>query len=485
MGNMLQTLHQKANILWELLLPRKYLDGNNITCDPERLNTIVTSLNVNSSSKESEITTPESYIARYPTLRYYAQEQVRFGRKFAAGVRADIYEAELVSTSTTRPLPVVVKKFKGLPGVIQGLFPVEFDIYKNMYVCRPAGFFFDYEGSLCMITERYSGDLRDLIDSQMELQGNVGPPFIEPVAVSIIIQLALGLRSLHDSKIYHRDLKCKNILVQRNRKEMLIPSGALGMDFAVAISGFETSDDVEGTGFWRAPEVLLQLQKHEGNRISGIQWDKADVYSFGMTCYEILTGRSPFYDKNLNDYDAVLSGGRPELPANVPLGLREIIQDCWDENPNVRPTFGEIKTLLKNKYKEIWDVGFSKVESVMKWESSIGTPDAMLLELETLIDKIEWNAVSKFVDTVKEFVSEFGWSSFVIHPSLPFGKFVEREMFYTLMSSQYAEECDIYHEFVQADDADFETKSRVFLLMEKVFFSVTERAWKSKYFDED
>lgn len=103
------------------------------------------------------------------------------------------------------------------------------------------------------------------------------------------MQLALGLRNLHGSGIYHRDLKCNNILVKRSPEEMMnFQSG--DMNFAIAISDFETSQDVQGTGFWRAPEVLQCLERQA--RVSGIDWQAADIYSFGMTCYEILTGRS-------------------------------------------------------------------------------------------------------------------------------------------------------------------------------------------------
>jgi hypothetical protein len=68
------------------------------------------------------------------------------------------------------------------------------------------GFFFDNDGLLYTIMDQYLGDFSNCIDSRMKLQDNCIPPFTELVAVLIIIQLALALRSLYESKIYHKDL---------------------------------------------------------------------------------------------------------------------------------------------------------------------------------------------------------------------------------------------------------------------------------------
>ncbi|KAG0600437.1 hypothetical protein M758_11G034200 [Ceratodon purpureus] len=487
----LHILRRMTNFLWKLVMVLEpNTNGSNDMCGVNHWTEFSASTEDSSSTTSSRVT-PEIL----PRLRLYARSQLTVGRKIAEGGQAVIHEAHMASTSNIRPVSVVVKKFKEYRGVIQGLFPPQFDTYTNMYVCKPTGFFFDDDGSLCMIMDRYSGDLRDLIDSRMKLRDHSGPPFTESVAVSIIIQLALALKSLHGSKIYHRDLKCKNILVQKNPKEILVPSGALDMQFAIAISDFETSKGVVGTGFWRGPEILQRLKDDEWHKGFGIQWDKADVYAFGMTCYEILAGNSPFQgDKFGLTQDIVLSGGRPELPVHVPQGLKEIIQKCWCHDPSDRPTFDEIIPLLKqiDQYRELWAVGFSEVESLMCWESCLETPDAVLLELErlvvmdTTVHKLEGHrrTASKFVVTAKDFVSRYGWDSFVTNPSKPFAEFVERERLYTLMTSQYSEDCDIYNEFVHHKDESFDRKTRIVWLMEKVYFTATDEAWQSKYSEQ-
>jgi hypothetical protein len=75
---------------------------------------------------------------------------------------------------------------------------------------------------------------------------------------------------------------------------------------------------------------------------------KADVYSFGMTCCEIVTRNSPFNElQRLQIHDKVMAGERPELPDNIDTQLAELIRMCWDTNSEKRPTFAQICTHMQ------------------------------------------------------------------------------------------------------------------------------------------
>jgi serine/threonine protein kinase len=73
---------------------------------------------------------------------------------------------------------------------------------------------------------------------------------------------------------------------------------------------------------------------------------KADVYSFGMVCYEILTGHHPFQGHPRSNYDLVLSGQRPELPPFVNEGMSSLLRMCWLPDPLQRPEWDQIKSRL-------------------------------------------------------------------------------------------------------------------------------------------
>ncbi|CAK9261687.1 unnamed protein product [Sphagnum jensenii] len=117
------------------------------------------------------------------------------------------------------------------------------------------------------------------------------------------------------------------------------------MYFDVKIGDFETSDGVVGTRFWRAPEVL-QAVKTGGKPILT---PAADVYSYGMLCYELLTGRIPFEECAWTAYDVILSGKRPELPAYVTATMKQLLHDCWLAKPRNRPGWTSIINALKEE----------------------------------------------------------------------------------------------------------------------------------------
>src|SRR6202022_3097375 len=80
----------------------------------------------------------------------------------------------------------------------------------------------------------------------------------------------------------------------------------------------------------------------------------ADVWSFGMTCSEILSLKEPFLCTTSREIilQTIKDGGRPELPINCE-ELTTLIKECWIEDPSQRPTFSNIcKRLatLKKKF---------------------------------------------------------------------------------------------------------------------------------------
>ncbi len=116
---------------------------------------------------------------------------------------------------------------------------------------------------------------------------------------------------------------------------------------SIKVGDYESSEGVVGTVFWRAPEVLQQLRR---DVTPMILTEKADVYSYAMLCYEILTGCIPFEDHRQSDSDLVLSGTRPELPAILSEDLRRLLESCWQTDPEQRPIFVKITDVLEQEF---------------------------------------------------------------------------------------------------------------------------------------
>ena len=100
--------------------------------------------------------------------------------------------------------------------------------------------------------------------------------------LKILYEVALGLEHAHSRKIVHRDIKPDNILITED--------GAIKItDFGLARTltvdkGFTNTGEAVGTPYYMAPEQI------QGEAVDG----RADIYSFAILSYELVTGRRPF-----------------------------------------------------------------------------------------------------------------------------------------------------------------------------------------------
>eukprot|EP00002_Diphylleia_rotans_P035097 TRINITY_DN7613_c0_g1_i2.p1 TRINITY_DN7613_c0_g1~~TRINITY_DN7613_c0_g1_i2.p1 ORF type:complete len:221 (+),score=32.16 TRINITY_DN7613_c0_g1_i2:181-843(+) len=153
----------------------------------------------------------------------------------------------------------------------------------------------------------------------------------------ILYQIADALDYLHNRspQVFHRDLKSANILMFS-----LEPIVAKVSDFGFARTKADNQTMTKcGTHAWIAPEVL------KGSRYDG----KADVYSFGVLVWEVMTREQPWASvDSLRVCMDVMAGKRPFIPASCDSRIKTIISNCWDQNPENRPTFHQVMEALKS-----------------------------------------------------------------------------------------------------------------------------------------
>jgi serine/threonine protein kinase len=213
------------------------------------------------------------------------------------------------------------------------------------------------------VMERMDKSLSDMLTEQSsdsQLSQLIG-------RVSVMLQIAEGMKHLHSKGLVHRDLKTDNILIKCDGpgSESLMPDPVVKPLWIAKISDFGTTkvkmDSTAyanqttniGTTMFMAPEMYEV--EHADQEPERFHPKKTDVYSFGLICFAVLTGEpTPFPIDELGNpsvktfKDRVREGKRPQLPHYCPSLLSNLIQQCWDANPDKRPNFQEICTKLRH-----------------------------------------------------------------------------------------------------------------------------------------
>jgi len=144
---------------------------------------------------------------------------------------------------------------------------------------------------------------------------------------------------LHCSNILHLDLKTQNLLVDENYVVKIA-------DFGLSrIKQQSKAKGKAGSPLYMAPEMLLDQGYDE----------KADVYSFGIVLWELLTEEEPYKGK-FNSFEEMVeavtkNGVRPDIPEGTNAKLKQLIQSCWNPSAANRPSFAQI--LKSNVLDEI------------------------------------------------------------------------------------------------------------------------------------
>ena len=158
-----------------------------------------------------------------------------------------------------------------------------------------------------------NGDLQGLLNTKRCANRTL----LESQILHLFIPLCLGLLSMHDMKILHRDLKTQNIFISK--------SGEVRIgDFGLAVEGqvkdqsqlktekpynFEVENTTKvGTPFYLAPELC-----YEETRLPYSV--KSDVWALGVILYELYTLRKPFLAKNQDELYKLIKN---EKPAPIP-----------------------------------------------------------------------------------------------------------------------------------------------------------------------
>ncbi|KAH9132629.1 hypothetical protein AeRB84_021033 [Aphanomyces euteiches] len=162
----------------------------------------------------------------------------------------------------------------------------------------------------------------------------------------LVYQFACGLASIHRANIIHRDLKGDNVLITCEKKVAIADFG-----LSRAVTSMENATANNGSGWtgtlnWMSPEQYFTPRQVTM---------KSDVWSFGMTLWEILCNATPFRRSSDHEFEEILrsDSDRPEKPQDLDPNLEPLwilISMCWRLDPQARPTADDIVEFLESNY---------------------------------------------------------------------------------------------------------------------------------------
>ena len=173
-----------------------------------------------------------------------------------------------------------------------------------------------------------------------EILERTGPLPID-LALMTAVRILHGLAHVHSHGTVHRDLKPDNIRIS-TRGEVKI------MDFGIALDPSESTLTMPGV-LIGSPHYLSPEQ------VSGEKVDpRADLFAFGITLYEMLTGKKPFFETNSESVYSRIKKGDFIPPENIrqdlPPFLTSVIESCLQVNPMRRPASAHVLSETLTEY---------------------------------------------------------------------------------------------------------------------------------------
>ena len=247
----------------------------------------------------------------------------------AEGGMSIVYEGVRKSDKSKVAIKIITPEFTQLAEQLEAIFSrgSEGEIAISLHhpnVVRT--FDYGHKGQKYFIAMEFidGPNLKQLID--------MGDPLWSANRLEVALQIGRGLAYIHKHQLVHRDFCSKNILLDKDLTAKII-------DFGLAIPAHLKQKwrwDRSGTAAYMAPEQV------RGQKVD----QRTDVYAYGVTAYEILTGRRPFreslgYDKNRKM--AAHLNAQPISPRrynrHIPVALEHVLLKAMAKSPEHRYPF--------------------------------------------------------------------------------------------------------------------------------------------------
>ncbi|CAB4410626.1 unnamed protein product [Rhizophagus irregularis] len=279
--------------------------------------------------------------SRIGSIRWISFSQFTDVKEIAKGGYGIIYKATW-SNKNNKNETIILKRFENSKNIgkyfLNELKSCNHCFKEYGHIIKTYGFTKDPESEDYILVMKYAsnGDLHKY------LQKNFTNITWNKQKLLILYDISKGLETIHNKKFMHRDFHSGNILcdsgssyygARRKYKHDDLRIGDLGL--SQAVNNKSSNNEIYGVIPYVAPEVFNEYKFTK----------EADIYSFGMIMWELTTGCKPF---NNVEHDhtliyKILDGERPKITKDTPECYANLMNSCWDPDPEKRPSIKDIR----------------------------------------------------------------------------------------------------------------------------------------------
>ena len=208
-----------------------------------------------------------------------------------------------------------------------------------------------------------NGDIDGIMKDYIQTNGQNNKKINPTIRSKIIFGIATIMKSLHKNGFLHRNLTTSHILLDEDFEPKI--------SFSYFSLFFKEKENqlrlFKGSLYFMAPELMTNI--NYGYPV--------DVYSYSIILYRMFSNSLKFSEGfALNRFaflKNILNSKRLKRPQNIPDNFWELIQKCWNDDPDERPTFSEITEILKDDNFALEEFGMkTDLDELHQYQNKIG-----------------------------------------------------------------------------------------------------------------
>ena len=215
------------------------------------------------------------------------------------------------------------------------------------------------------------GELSKALEKYIE---KYGKPFSEEIVQHLMRQIIDAFKFMHARKIIHRDVKLDNILLNYETEEDKKNLNLMKAQVKIIDFGFSCKIDKSGLQFTALgspinmdPIILKKLNSSSKKERQLGYNQKADIWSLGTICYEMLIGKSAFDADDVEDLVNKIENGSYNVPTNLSHEVVSFLNGMLQYEGNNRLTADQLSrhAFLTKNVKDFTPLSLNKTNKVM------------------------------------------------------------------------------------------------------------------------